>query len=95
MNKSLFVVLFAVLFGVAGGAVQAHDRYYRPVFWSIWYPQMYYPAPIIIPQPPVYIETRPAPQQYWYYCGSSRTYFPYVQTCPEGWMRVVPQAPSQ
>jgi hypothetical protein len=31
----------------------------------------------------------PAPH-YWYYCAGSRTYYPYVRECPEGWMTVVP-----
>jgi hypothetical protein len=35
----------------------------------------------------------PAPQQYWYYCDSARTYYPYVSSCPEGW-RAVPATPS-
>jgi len=30
----------------------------------------------------------------WYYCESSRTYYPYVQECKEGW-RQVPAAPPR
>lgn len=64
------------------------------------YPYYYYPPTIIVrPQEPqVYIE-RGAPQAapqaeaYWYYCGSSRSYYPYVRECPEGWQRVVPTPP--
>ncbi|HRE16041.1 MAG TPA: hypothetical protein PLW86_03105 [Rhodocyclaceae bacterium] len=47
--------------------------------------------PVVVaprPVPPVY-----APQpatQYWYYCASSRQYYPYVQYCPEGWQAVLP-----
>ena len=68
-----------------------------------WYP--YYPIynpPVIIErsQPPVYIERGAAPQaseppsapdQYWYYCEASRTYYPYVSECSGGWRKVVPQ----
>ena len=28
----------------------------------------------------------------WYYCDSSKTYYPYAQSCPEGW-RSVPATP--
>jgi hypothetical protein len=55
-----------------------------------------YPSPVAVPQDPsVYIQQAPAaappvPQQYWYYCEDSRTYYPYVQQCPRGWMTVVP-----
>jgi hypothetical protein len=30
------------------------------------------------------------PPQYWYFCGASNTYYPYVETCPSGWETVVP-----
>jgi hypothetical protein len=30
----------------------------------------------------------------WYYCESSRTYYPYVQECKEGW-RQVPATPPR
>jgi len=30
------------------------------------------------------------PSSYWYYCASARTYYPYVSTCPEAWVPVVP-----
>lgn len=68
--------------------------YYDP------HPYFYYPPTIIVrPQEPqVYIErgaAQPSPQAeaYWYYCASSRTYYPYVKECPEGWQRVVPTPP--
>jgi len=28
----------------------------------------------------------------WYYCTSAKTYYPYVNTCPEGW-KAVPVTP--
>jgi hypothetical protein len=50
-------------------------------------------APIIVTPPP----TQPLLAQnlppVWYYCPSSQTYYPYVQTCQEGW-RVVPVSPG-
>jgi hypothetical protein len=43
-------------------------------------------APIVLPDLP------PAPQS-WYFCESARAYYPYTQTCPEGW-RSVPATPA-
>ena len=31
------------------------------------------------------------PANYWYYCADPAGYYPYVQSCPRGWMQVVPQ----
>jgi len=47
-------------------------------------------------EPQVYVQREtpvvspPAPE-YWYYCPDSKTYYPYAQTCPSGWLQVVPQ----
>jgi len=46
----------------------------------------------------VYIErdvetTQPA-QQWWYWCASSRAYYPYVESCAENWQRVEPRTPA-
>ena len=30
---------------------------------------------------------------YWYYCQNPQGYYPYVNSCPGGWMKVVPQPP--
>jgi len=73
-------------------------------------PPYYYPPynpPVVVERynPPVYIE-QPAPAQpapnavvtpvnYWYYCGASKAYYPYVQECPGGWQKVLPQPPGQ
>ena len=72
---------------VLPGAWWLYDRPYYP-----------YPAspPVVIqpvPQEPVVVQPAPQPAaQTWYYCESARAYYPYVQTCPEGW-RPVPAAP--
>jgi hypothetical protein len=62
------------------------------------YPPYAYPAyapPVVVQTaPPVYVQPEPAPPsqpQYWYYCPTSQTYYPYVQDCPAGWLQVVPQ----
>ena len=54
------------------------------------------PAPTYVPGP---VTAAPAPQagSYWYYCAASRTYYPYVSSCPSGWQTVpaTPPAPAQ
>jgi len=71
------------------------------------YTRPYYPPVITVPvSPPTYIEQSPAASAnstaaatamqpgYWYYCGSSQAYYPYVRECPESWQRVSPQPPG-
>jgi len=66
-------------------------------YW--WYPPPYYyayPTPVIVQEPPVYIQqsappVAPTPELYWYYCQSAREYYPMVQTCPEPWVKVAPR----
>jgi hypothetical protein len=62
------------------------------------YPPPYYPypaTPVVVEQPPVYVQPQPAPappsappSASWYYCSSSQAYYPDVNTCQEGWVRV-------
>lgn len=56
------------------------------------YPDPYEPPVVVQPQsaPPANL---PAPPQNWYYCRSTRAYYPYVSTCPEGW-QAVPAQPA-
>ena len=72
--------------------------------WGLWDPflsppyqyygyRYYAPPTIVVPQQPEeYI--LPAPQQpetnYWYYCKDRQGYYPYIDRCPTGWMKVVP-----
>ena len=72
------------------------------------YPDPYAPPAVIYqPQDPaaVYQEQGPTPEdqaapdspppaQNWYYCNSSKTYYPYVSSCPEGW-QTVPATPAE
>ncbi len=69
---------------------------------GIWY---FYPAPIY-PYPDYVADTYDdsgmgaepvagTPPGYWYYCGPSGAYYPYVQTCPVPWTPVAPTPPSQ
>lgn len=57
-----------------------------------YYP--YYPAPVVVQQPSTEIYVQQAPQAeesyYWYYCRESQGYYPDVDRCPGGWLKVVP-----
>ncbi len=77
----------------ASASAYAHGRFYGGVIIGgpIWMPPpVYYPPPVYVERipPPVYIE-QPR-QDYWYYCQESRSYYPYAQSCPSQWMKVVP-----
>ena len=88
-----------VRFGVFVGAPVF--GYYPPpyYYYPLYYPPYYLPVVAAPSSPPVYVEqgsVQPAPAQsqgqgYWYYCASSRAYYPYVKECPAGWQRVAPQ----
>jgi len=41
------------------------------------------------PAPP---QSAPGPQAFWYYCASSKAYYPSVQTCAEPWVKVPPRS---
>lgn len=73
-----------------GGPVWGAYPYYG------WYPYAY-PPPYVVEQRPIIIQQEPSayvqqPQQsnFWYYCPD-RGYYPYVQSCPQGWLQVAPQ----
>ena len=34
------------------------------------------------------------PQQFWYFCQDTQTYYPHVQNCASPWQRVAPHAPQ-
>lgn len=61
-----------------------------------WYPYGYYASPpVVVQPPPVYTEpeqSQQTQQNYWYYCQKPQGYYPYVQRCPGGWMKVVPES---
>ena len=53
----------------------------------------YYPPPPVVVQvpPPTYAEPEQQQQNYyWYYCQNPQGYYPYIKSCPSGWMKVVP-----
>lgn len=55
------------------------------------------PRTVIQPQT-VYIQPAPAyapaTQQYWYFCTAENAYYPYVATCPGGWLPVPATPPA-
>lgn len=65
-----------------------------PSYPPAYYYPYGYPPPVVYPSPPVYVAPPPPMPQptYWYYCKSPPGYYPYVKECPQGWIRVVPQA---
>jgi len=68
--------------------------YWRHPYWP-YAPYAYYPPPVIVTEPPVYIQRPAAPEPaaagYWYYCESAKAYYPTVPECPEPWIRVPPR----
>ena len=82
-----------------------HHRPWRPhvhaprFYWSgtvvlgPWYPYGYYAAPPVVIQhdPPVYVHPEQEEPLYWYYCQDPQGYYPYIKSCPGGWMKVVPE----
>ncbi|MDO9243877.1 MAG: hypothetical protein Q8J67_08445 [Rhodocyclaceae bacterium] len=44
------------------------------------------PRVVVVPAAPPVVRS---PDRMWYYCESAQTYYPYVQSCFEGW-RAVP-----
>jgi len=74
--------------------------YYPPYAYAPYgYTPGYTPQVVAQPAPQAYAQqpapAEPAQQSWWYYCASSRAYYPYVRQCPEAWMQVVPQQPSR
>jgi hypothetical protein len=88
---------FGVNIGIPGPAWYGPPVWAPRPYWAhpmvIAAPPVYYaPAPVFVRQPPAYIR-QPALDEsdYWYYCESPRGYYPYVKSCPGGWMKVVPE----
>lgn len=78
--------------------------YYGPSFYApapVYYPPVQQPAQIIYTERRVDapVSSQPSPMNtaqkvqdsWWYYCTSSKAYYPYISKCSEGWLRVAPQ----
>lgn len=103
-SRCLPVLLCLALLAGLGNEAWAHAPRARvgivfgPVWGPMWAPApWHYPPPVIVapPPPPVYIERSVAPAEpaarYWYYCASAGDYYPAVPSCPEPWLRVLPE----
>jgi hypothetical protein len=79
-----------------GGSFWFGPPYWGPPAWGPGYyypgPAYYGPHPMIVQQPPVYVQRGREESDYWYYCDNPQGYYPYVKSCPGGWMKVVPEA---
>jgi len=76
--------------------------YAYPYYGVYGYPYPYYPPPYGAGSYPYaggsseYVQQEPPPESgkyptgYWYYCASSKGYYPTVQQCPEDWIKVPP-----
>jgi len=97
------LVLSSFAPAMAGGRVFVGVGFGFP-FYSPWaYPYPYpYPAyPYPAYSPPVVVQAAPQtyvqppeaspPTQYWYYCPTSQSFYPYVNECPAGWVQVPPE----
>lgn len=105
---AMVLLLGSVLPGHAWGGYGGHHGYgyhgygghygfgYGHYGYGYGYPYYSYSVPVVIQQEPqVYVQQDPQP--YWYYCENAKAYYPYVQQCPNGWIKVVPptSAPGQ
>jgi len=89
--------------GFFGPGFYGPGFYGYPYSYGYRYPR-YYASPFVAPSAPtVYIQretpvapsAQPATTNYWYYCRNPEGYYPYVKTCPEGWLQVAPQPAPQ
>jgi hypothetical protein len=53
------------------------------VGWPYYPPQATEPAP-------GYREPEQQQPYYWYYCQNPQGYYPYIKSCPGGWIQVIP-----
>jgi hypothetical protein len=50
---------------------------------------------VVVQPAPVYVDnTQPSqpPESYWYYCPTSKAYYPNVPSCSETWVKVPPRS---
>jgi hypothetical protein len=93
------LVVGSLFMAVAPSYAWWHRGWWGPPFWVVAPPIVVAPAPapvVVTPAPvlesaPVYGQPE-TPQGYWYFCPSSKAYYPGVQTCSEAWVKVPPRA---
>jgi len=79
-----------------------HDRFFfdfgvgfwpGPFFWGPPVVGWPYYAAVVTEASPVYSEPAQEQPYYWYYCQDAKGYYPYIKSCPGGWIPVVPNEP--
>ena len=60
--------------------------------WGGYYPPPYYYQPQVVVQPAPVYENAPPAESYWYYCPSSKAYYPNVPSCGDAWVKVPPRS---
>ena len=69
--------------------------FWGPAPWGPAYvyggPAYYGPPPVFAQPPGRYIQRGQEETDYWYYCDHPQGYYPYIKSCPGGWMKVVPE----
>jgi hypothetical protein len=106
MKRSALVAVLAVgllLVSAAPSFAWWHRGWWGPPYWHYAPPPVVVaPAPVVVtPAPiiepaPVYAQQTPAEvpaQGYWYFCPSTKAYYPRVQSCSEAWVKVPPRTP--
>lgn len=89
---------FGLLAGTAIvlAATEPRHVHYPPVVYVT--PPAYAPPVVVVPRSVAVVPSPPAPAYvepaWWYYCSRPAGYYPYVSSCPAGWMRVVPTPPG-
>lgn len=92
----------SVVFGVGPGWWDPYPYWsYPPVYYGYAAPPYYgyggapyygYAPPAEV-EPPAYVQRDDdRAQDYWYYCPSSKGYYPRVEKCREEWVRVLPRS---
>lgn len=103
LGCSVLVALVILLASPVPSQARSHvvfgaNIWLGPGFWGPgwWWGSPYYysPPPVVVQPAPTYVQPAPPVQEpyYWYYCQTPQGYYPYVQQCPNGWMKVVPPA---
>jgi hypothetical protein len=92
------VAIAVLLLGVV--PAPAYAWWHGPHVWvggPFWYSYPYYAPPVVVQlsapvvvQPSTRTYVQPSAESSWYYCESSKGYYPYIKECPGGWTRVAP-----
>jgi hypothetical protein len=106
MSKRAIGLMAAIAVLILGVVPVPAYAWHVWVGWPFWYPYPYYAPPVVVqpsapvivqPSTPTYVQppaTAAPSESSWYYCASSKQYYPYVKECPGGWQRVAPQPAS-